>query len=228
MSRIESTVVADEVYRQIKIMIIEGTLEPGSRIDRQILAEGLGVSMTPVNEAVARLVGERFIERRLGSTRGSDGFFVPESQREALVHLFEIRAGIEGIAARLCVERIIEGSDDNILERIKTCFSQFSSEPHTITKQEIDDYIIEDIRFHGLVIEGSGNPILGDIDRNLGCIHVSKVKGLIRPPNETLPEHKALIKAMIAKDSVLAQNLMAQHQLRSRDVLLETLKKSIR
>jgi DNA-binding GntR family transcriptional regulator len=228
MSRIESTVVADEVYRQIKIMIIEGTLEPGSRIDRQILAEGLGVSMTPVNEAVARLVGERFIERRLGSTRGSDGFFVPESQREALVHLFEIRAGIEGIAARLCVERIIEGSDDNILERIKTCFSQFSSEPHTITKQEIDDYIIEDIRFHSLVMEGSGNPILGDIDRNLGCIHVSKVKGLIRPPNETLPEHRALIKAMIAKDSVLAQNLMAQHQLRSRDVLLETLKKSIR
>jgi DNA-binding GntR family transcriptional regulator len=227
MSRIESTVVADEVYRQIKIMIIEGTLEPGARIDRQILAEGLGVSMTPVNEAVARLVGERFLERRLGSTRGSDGFFVPESQREALVHLFEIRAGIEGIAARLCVERIIEDSDENILEPIKTCFTQFSDEPHTITQEEIDAYIIEDIRFHSLIVQGSGNPILGDIDRNLGCIHVSKVKGLIRPPNKTLQEHRAIILAMVARDSVLTQNLMAQHLLRSRDVLVETLKKTM-
>ena len=227
MSRIESTVVADEVYRQIKIMIIEGTLEPGARIDRQILAEGLGVSMTPVNEAVARLVGERFLERRLGSTRGSDGFFVPESQREALVHLFEIRAGIEGIAARLCVERIIDGSDENILEPIQTCFTQFSDEPHTITQEEIDAYIIEDIRFHSLIVQGSGNPILGDIDRNLGCIHVSKVKGLIRPPNKTLQEHRAIILAMVARDSVLTQNLMAQHLLRSRDVLVETLKKSV-
>jgi len=226
--KIESTVVADEVYRQIKRMIIDGTLEPGSRVDRQTLAEGLGVSMTPVNEAVARLVGERFLERRIGSARGNDGFFVPVSQRDALVHLFEIRAGIEGIAARLCVERMID--DDSVPEVQKLCsfFSGFDFGSRPANSEETKAYTIEDMNFHEAVINFSGNTILADIDRNLGCIHVSKVKGLVRPPEETLSEHLAIIEAFRAKDALLAQSLMTQHHLRSRDVLLETLKKQQR
>ena len=225
MRKIESTVVADEVYRQIKQMIIDGTLEPGIRVDRQTLAEGLGVSMTPVNEAVARLVGERFLERKIGSARGNDGFFVPISQRDALVHLFEIRAGIEGIAARLCVERITE--DDRVPEMQKICsfFSGFDFGGRSATAEEISLYIIEDMKFHEAIIDFSGNSILADIDRNLGCIHVSKVKGLVRPPEETLSEHLAIIEAFRAKNAVIAQSLMTQHHLRSRDVLLKTLKR---
>lgn len=225
MRKIESTVVADEVYRQIKRMIIDGTLEPGSRVDRQVLAEGLGVSMTPVNEAVARLVGERFLERRIGSARGNDGFFVPVSQRDALVHLFEIRAGIEGIAARLCVERMIEDDRAPEIERLCSFFSGYDFGSRAATSEEITKYTLEDMNFHDAVINFSGNTILADIDRNLGCIHVSKVKGLVRPPEETLSEHLAIIEAFRSKDAVMAQSLMTQHHLRSRDVLLETLKK---
>ena len=225
MRKIESTIVADEVYRQIKMMIIDGSLEPGTRVDRQALAEGLGVSMTPVNEAVARLVGERFLERKVGSTRGSDGFFVPVSQRDALVHLFEIRAGIEGIAARLCVERMIEGKDPDSAAKICSYFSSFSFESHVIDSEELHRYTVEDMNFHEAIVKFSGNPILADIDRNLGCIHVSKVKGLIRPPDETLPEHRAIIEAFLSRDAVLAQSLMTQHLLRSRDVLLESLRR---
>lgn len=225
MRKIESTIVADEVYRQIKMMIIDGSLEPGARVDRQALAEGLGVSMTPVNEAVARLVGERFLERKVGSARKSDGFFVPESQRDALVHFFEIRAGIEGIAARLCVERMLQGEDPETAAKICSFFSSYSFDSQALDADELQRYAIEDTNFHEAIITFSGNPIIEDIDRNLGFIHISKVKGLIRPPHETLPEHLAIIQAFISRDAVLAQSLMTQHLLKSRDVLLESLRR---
>lgn len=223
MSKIESTIVADEVYRRIKQLIVERKLLPGTRIDRRTMATELGVSMTPVNEAIARLVGERFIERRLGTTRDSDGFFIPEWQTEELINVFAVRAGIEAMAARLCVERVLGGADPSALEAICSCFSAFTEIGHVFGADEVQAYLVEDKKFHASIMEFAGNPVLTDIDRNMGCIHRSWIKGLIRPPAETLPEHRAIIAAFRALDAELVHNLVLQHNLRSRAVLIASL-----
>ncbi|PKL06776.1 MAG: hypothetical protein CVV53_02555 [Spirochaetae bacterium HGW-Spirochaetae-9] len=223
MSIIESTVVADEVYRRVRLLIIEGKLPPGSRVDRRVLATELGVSMTPVNEAVARLVGERFLERKLGTTRDSDGFFVPERPTEELAHVFAVRAGIEAIAARLCVERLLDGADPAPMEAICQCFSRYP-DGHVFEADERKAYLAEDMKFHESIMEYAGNPVLTDIDRNLGCIHRSWIKGLIRPPEATLPEHREIIAAFRARDADLVHALLIQHMLRTRIVLLQSVK----
>jgi len=221
VSKIESTIVADEVYRRIKFQIIEGTLTPGTRIDRRALAADLGVSMTPVNEAAARLVGERFLERRTGPNRESDGLFVPERPIEELIHVFAVRAGIEGIAARLCVEKALAGGDSAALDAICASFSAYEGISEHLSPEQIQAYLIEDRNFHEAIIEYSGNPILADIDRNLGCIHRSYIKGLIRPPKETYPEHKEIIAAFRDRDAAKVQDLLSRHNLKSRDVIKE-------
>lgn len=221
---IESTIVADEVYRRVRLLIIEGKLPPGSRIDRRVMSAELGVSMTPVNEAVARLVGERFLERKLGTTRDSDGFFVPEKPTEELVHVFAVRAGIEAMAARLCVERLQDGADPAAMDAICDCFSRYAADGHVYGAEERQSYLAEDMKFHESIMEFAGNPVLTDIDRNLGCIHRSWIKGLIRPPEETLPEHREIIAAFRARDADLAHALLIQHMLRTRAVLIQSLK----
>ena len=225
MSRIESTIVADEVYRRIKLLIIEGKIPQGTRIDRKTLAADLGVSLTPVNEASARLLGERFLERRSGSNRESDGLFVPERPNEEMAHVFAVRAGLEGIAARLCVERGQSGAESMAYELICAAFDEYDGRDLSIpfNAEETEHYLAVDKRFHEAMIEFAQNPILDDLDRNLGCIHRSYVKGLIRRPEATLPEHREILKAFRARDPEAAQNLIIRHHLTTRNYLLESL-----
>ena len=225
MKRIESTIVADEVYRRIRMLIIEGKIPEGTRIDRKVLADDLGVSLTPVNEATARLLGERFLERRSGTGRESEGLFVPERPTAELVHVFAVRAGIEGIAARLCVERAIAGENLREFEKLCASFSEYRKRDLSLpfNPEELEIYLDADKYFHEMLIEYADNPILSDLDSNLGCIHRSYIKGLIRYPKETLPEHWQIIAAFEARDPELAQRLVIAHHLHSRDVLKASL-----
>ncbi|MBL8965503.1 MAG: GntR family transcriptional regulator, partial [Spirochaetaceae bacterium] len=121
MKRLESTVIAEEVYLRLKRLIVDGELPPGGRIDRRSLAQELGVSPTPLNDALARLLGERFVERRSGR-REEEGLFVPERPEGELVNIFAVRAGLEGMAARLAVERVRAGADPAPLRTLAARF----------------------------------------------------------------------------------------------------------
>jgi len=217
MKRLEATIVAQEVYLRLKRLIVEGELSPGDRIDRRSLALELGVSPTPLNDALSRLIGERFVERRHGR-REEEGLYVPERPDGELIHIFAVRAGLEGIAARLAVERVVAGDDPRALKALSDCFCGLEP-PFDVEKTE--RYLAEDKLFHEGIIEAAGNPILTDIDQNLGCVHRSWIHGLVRPPEETLCEHRAIIAAFEALDATLVQGLIIDHNLRSRDALMK-------
>ncbi len=216
MNKLESVVLADEVYTRLKLLIIEGELAPGAKIDKRKIAVELGVSPTPVNEAVSRLIGERFLERRAGRHEG-EGLFVPELSSLELIHIFAVRAGLEGMAGRLAVELVKAGGNPAMLERLCERFAGMAP-PFDSAKTEA--YLAEDKLFHEGIIEASGNPILTDIDSNLGCVHRSWIRGLVRTPEVTLPEHQEIIEAFKSREPVKAQEALIQHNLRSRDALL--------
>lgn len=218
--RLEPVNITEEAYLRIKRMIMEGRLPNGLYIDRKALADELGVSLTPVNEALARLTGERFVDRRgSGERKDPIGLYVRTLPQDELAHLFAVRAGLEGIAARLCVERAVQGGRSPGYEDLCQRFSAFEP-PFDEAKREA--YLQEDVRFHEGIIEQSANPVLADIDGNLGCVHRSWIRGLVRSPEETLPEHRAIIAAFRALDADLAQSLLMLHNLRSRDTLLHS------
>lgn len=217
MTPISSTALVEEVYDRIRSMILEGEVKPGSKIERRWIATVLGVSLTPVNEAVARLVGERFLERRIGPKRSEEGLFVPLRPEEELVHVFAVRAGIEGIAGRLCAERARDGAEP---ELFKTLCSKFEGFSDPVGEHEEEKYLAEDKAFHECIIKYADNPVLHDLDTNLGLVHRSWIRGLVRQPRETLSEHRAIIAALKRFDPEATCTLLMDHNLRSRAVLI--------
>lgn len=210
MGRVENRVLADHVYDSIKRMIEDGVLAPGTKVRKQELAETLGVSQTPINEALNRLTGEKYLFQE-----SRQGYFVEYYSDAVLADLFAVRAAIEGIAARLCAE---EATDEEIAE-VCSAFSSFES---TDLDGDVQRYEKSDIEFHRAIIRYSHNEAIRNLSHNHGYITKTLQRGLVRPPGETLPEHRAIIDALRVRDGEAVQHLMNEHHLKSRKHLKES------
>jgi DNA-binding GntR family transcriptional regulator len=208
MRKIESSNLADVVYERIKAMVLEGLLVPGSKINKKELAESLSVSQTPINEAVSRLAGENLIVQRPRL-----GHFVRDYDNTYLSELFAVRAGLEGVALRLCVE---EGSPED-LERLSCFFGGFDL---PLPQQRYKEYMDEDIAFHSAIVEFAHVGLLKEFKASFGYILKTYEHGLVRPPEQTLPEHRAIIGALKQGDAAKAEDLLVEHHLASRRHLL--------
>ena len=209
MRKIERRALTDLVYEKIKLMIQDGVLVPAQKVSKKQLALYLGVSQTPVNEAVNRLKGEGLIEQR-----NRQGFFIKTFTYEDMKDLFAVRAGLEGVAVRLCIEEL----PDERLEELVHLFDGFD-EP--LGKKELGRYLKADRQFHERLIALSRNSLIISMNNNFDFMLKSHQKGLIRSPQETLPEHRAIIRAIRDRDAQRAQELCMLHQLKSRDVIKE-------
>lgn len=210
MAKIEHVDLSLRVYDALKGMILSGELEPGQKITQMKLAEEIGVSRTPLLKALQILEHELLVEsipRR--------GMFVKKMKHEEIIDAFDCREGLEGIAARLTAERIT----DSQLRRLEKLFAPFKNQ----TDISVKDYGRADQQFHRLLIQFSGNQILPRIEM-VGNIHIiSYNRGLIRPPEETLPEHDAIVNAIAKHQSDLAEQHARAHLRKSRDVLAASL-----
>lgn len=207
MQKIKKDALSNLVYDKIKLMILNGALKPGQKINKKELTEQLSVSQTPVNEAIIKLTGEGLIEQH-----ERKGFFIKVFTYKDLKEFFTIRAGMEGVALRLCVEE----QPDDVLDKLTHFFDNFSL---PLNETAYKKYIKADQAFHQKIIELSRNSIIINFNKNFDFIMKSYQKGLIRPPEETLPEHKAIVKAVRSRDPELAQRLLIEHHLKSRKVI---------
>lgn len=208
MAIIENKILTQHVYERIRQMIADGALAPGERINRKELEETLGVSQTPINDALSRLAGERFIEQE--SRRG---YYVKGVSAEEMIHLFEYRAATEGMAARLCAESAAQKER----EKLKNYFGDFEL---PIPEERRPEYRQRDAAFHRHILELADNPMLAEMNDAHGYMIKSYQKGLLRDPNETLQEHLEIVAAIVAGDPSRAQESMSRHLLRTRDHLI--------
>lgn len=207
MKKIKNDRLVDLVYKHIKDMILDGDLSPGEKINKMDLSKQLGVSITPINEVINRLAGEKLLIKR---TR--QGFFVKQFTGKELAEFFVVRAGLEGIAIRICIEELT----DNKLSEFEHFFKDF----HLPMKQkEVLRYMKEDQLFHEKIIKLCNNSIITEFDKNFHFVMKSYQKGLIRPPEETLAEHLDVIEAIKQRNSKKAQELLVTHHLKSREAI---------
>jgi len=191
------------VYQSIKDMIFDGFLPPGEKINKIDLSRQLGVSITPVNEVINRLTGEKFLEKK-----GRKGYFVKKFSMKDLIEFYTVRAGLEGIALRVCIEDL---RDDQLNE-----FENFFKDFHLpLDEKEKERYMKEDQRFHEKIIDLSGNSMINDFNQNFNFIMKSYQKGLVRQPEKTLKEHQEIIKAIIERKSHKAQEFLISHHIKS-------------
>lgn len=210
MERLDSRGLAQLVYDKIKLMLGEAMFQPGERINKHRLESLLGVSQTPINDALHRLLGEQYLVRD-----GSRGFRVRRVTCRELSDLFAVRAGTEALAAWLTCQN----ATDQDLAELREFFADFTL---PLSEAEHQRYLHHDIEFHTRVIQLSGNDLLRELNERYGYMLKSNLRGLVRKPPETLPEHRAIIDAISSRSADLARALMQEHHLTSRTSVLRT------
>ena len=192
-----------KAYEIVKTMITERQILPGEKIPQEKLAQELGISRTPLVSALKFLEHEKLVE-----SKPRRGYFVRLFSKEEMVSIFELREVLEGLAAKRAAANIT----DKQIEALNDFFRSFAE---SINITDFRAYAKEDRRFHNFITEIGAKEFLKSILQTYNFITASyqylSTEGLVRPPNETIEEHLAVIKAIGSRDPGAAEALMRQH-----------------
>lgn len=188
------------VHDQIIKMILQGEIPYGEKINKHDIAEKLNVSMTPVNEAINRLTGMGVIKHQKNY-----GYFLREITWEDIENAYYTRAATEGMAVYIYTKFHYNPEDDFL-----HMFDRFS---HEIKQDDAKEYLKLDLDFHTEILKKCGNNMLFQISNNYSHLLSSYHYGLSRDPNESLSEHRVIIKAINDGMPDYARELMTQHHI---------------
>jgi len=211
----EDTSLIMPVYAQLKAMILSGELAPNEKIRQEKTALKLGISRTPLVKALKLLEQELLVEnlpRR--------GIYVRDISLDELLEAFECRLAIESTAARIAAERISRKE----VKELKSIFSSFRN-PGNIDNSK---YQAADELFHRKVLEASRNRYLSKMFIVGNILSKTYQKGLIREPEDTLPEHERIIEAIGLGNPELAEELMKNHILETVEVIKEEIENNLK
>ncbi len=207
------------VFEAMREAIINGQLKAGERLMEVQLAEEMGVSRTPVREAIRKLELEGFvvmIPRK--------GAYVADFSTKDVADVFEIRSALEALAAGLACERITEEELDE-LERLLIRVADCAAANDLETMVEVDT------QFHDVLYRASRNDRLVQIINNLRE-HIQRFRAIsMGTPGrmrETLEEHKQLVEAINARNVALAQRLAQGHIENAENRMMEAIRQEMR
>jgi DNA-binding GntR family transcriptional regulator len=211
---------SDSVFNILRESIVTQIFPPGQRLNVKDLAEKLGVSMTPVKEAINRLATEGLVEIRPRS-----GTFVTEVASDDVIETFELRAALECLAAEKALKRMTP--DD--VARLKELLAEMERPANTEKERAAHDR--KNVEFHNLIIELSGNRKLVEIYRSLNAhikiarIHYSRSGWAERLKTEQ-EEHRRIMRALETRNCEALVKALRQHIERGAQCLIEDLKKN--
>ncbi len=197
----------DRIYEALKetiadMNIYEGNGEP--RLDERQLSEDLGVSRTPVREAIARLEQEglvRIVPRR--------GVFVARKTKREILEMITVWAALESMAARL----ITENASDDEIAGLRELFAKVEDDK---LQANIDEYSGMNIRFHQAILRLSKSELLVGMTETL-FIHMRSIRARTIGENDraqrSIIDHMNIIEALEARDADLAERLSREHTL---------------
>ncbi len=200
-----------KVYSILKQMITDRKLLPGEKIPQEKLAQDLGISRTPLVNALKYLEKEKLVE-----AKPRRGFFVRLFSKSEMINIFELREVLEGLATRRAASQIT----DEQMNKLRGFFRQFdATEPIT----DIVAYSREDREFHNYISELGSKEFLKSVLHSYNIIsfsyQITTTEGLVRHPNDTIAEHLAIIEAICNKDSEGAESLMRAHLRKAIDTI---------
>lgn len=173
-------------------------------LDERALSERLGVSRTPIREAIAMLEQDGFVK-----TVPRRGIVVVRRTKTEIVDMIRAWAALESMAARLITEH---ASDDDIAG-LRRMFATFQGDE---LHAKLDDYSEVNIAFHQSIIELSGNQALIRLAENL-FTHMRMIRGATIGEDDrvdrSIRDHMNIIQALEARDTERAEDLVRQHAL---------------
>ena len=203
------------VAQRIRELIVEGILPPGTRVAEAAIAERLGVSRTPVRNALPALASEGLLE-----PAGKRGYAVRNFTVEDSYRATEIRCVLEGYAARELASRSDRGP---IIEELRDTLAQGDSifaKGHVV-KDDENAYAEMNRRFHDLIVGGAEDPLLSDLIQRVYSVPfvAPEVVAFNRIPLEEIypilisghHQHHAIVDAIEEGEPHVAETLMRGH-----------------
>lgn len=203
------------VLEALKDAIVNGKLKPGERLMEQQVAEELGVSRTPVREAIRKLEIEGFI-----IIIPRKGAYVSDISLKDIAQVFEVRAAMEALAAGLAAQRIA----DDQMEKLERKLVEVKN---AVDNSDLDNIIQFDTDFHEIIYDASRNDRLVQILNNLReQIQRYRTASLASPGRlkDTLREHQELVDAISTRNVALAQKVAKEHIENAENTILEAFK----
>ena len=192
----------DLVYDELKMKIMMGLIAPGTRMMEVELAEEMGVSRTPVREAIRKLEKEGMI-----SIEPRRGAYASSLSNQDMVDILEVRQTMEGLAADLATIRFTEEQKNELLE-VSQAFNQ------AVEKGDMEQMISLDTLFHHLIVQGTGSKLLAVMVGQLQDM-VLRFRYLyyddFRRAEKMPQEHKEILDAILGGDPVKARMAADNH-----------------
>ncbi|MBQ7935531.1 MAG: GntR family transcriptional regulator [Clostridia bacterium] len=193
--------LADQVFERLETEILSGQYPRGELLTELKLCQALGVSRTPVREALHRLQQEHIVEET------GKGFKVLGITREDLADIMEMRLRLESFAAARAAERITE-------EQLKQLEDTLDLQEFYLTKRDSDHIKQMDSKFHELVYKFSGSAVIYDtltpLHKKVQRYRQKSVENKSRA-EESVHEHRAIYEAIAAHDPKKAAEAILKH-----------------
>lgn len=199
----------ETVLEQLRTAIVTGRLREGQVVSAPVLGQALGVSATPVREAMMDLAREGLVE-----TIKNKGFRITSMSEKDLDDLAQIRLLLEPPAIRLVAGHLPESAIPELTRLADACL-------RAAEREDLEEYLRDDREFHALALSFTGNPQLVDLATSLRTRTRLYGIGLLAREGrlaDSSREHHQLIDLLVAGDGEGAERLLRQHISHARSI----------
>jgi DNA-binding GntR family transcriptional regulator len=202
MPAAKETTLNRQVYREVLRQLLDGEIPLGSQLDERTLAAQIGVSRTPVREAIIQLVREGLVDYY-----PYRGHFVKMWTPKEVNDLFEVRKVLEALAVRLAVRKLSQDDLDELREIVNDV-------QDALRHADIEGFSEADRLFHNTITQKTGNQTLIDALDRLAC-QIQVIRTIAnRAPDlveRMLNEWPRILAALEARDAECSAQLMLEH-----------------
>lgn len=192
----------EETIDQLRDLIVRGELAPGSRLNERVLTARLGVSRTPLREAIKLLATEGLVD--LLPNRGA---VVAPIDPARIAETLAVMGALESLAGELAC---VEARDDGIAEIRALHYEMLAMH----ARRDLDGYFRYNQAIHIKIVEASGNAVLAQTYRQLNA-NVRRVRYMANLSPErwdaAVQEHEAILAALSARDAARLKRLLRDH-----------------
>ncbi len=207
LAPLNATSLRDQAYALLKNAIADTDIyDPTQelRLDERQLTAALGVSRTPIREALSLLEQEGFIR-----TIPRRGIYIVRKSKCEIIEMIQVWAALESMAARLATQHASNAD----IAKLRHLFAEFQNSPPA---EHLDEYSDANIAFHTAVIALGGSQTIVDATHNL-LLHVRAIRRATISQSDraarSIVDHLKIIEALEKRDMELAERLTRQHTL---------------
>ncbi|MDR1621873.1 MAG: GntR family transcriptional regulator [Synergistaceae bacterium] len=187
---------------ELRAAILEGKIAPGTRLVERTLAEEMGISRTPVHDALNRLVVENLVKKL-----PNNGFAVAQIERKDIIELYTIRLRLEPLAVEWAISHI----SPSIIRKLKKNIERMEK---CLSKSDIGCIKEMNIQFHQILLSAAQSHVLASfIEQAQINSRLFRIRSLSAPNRTTqvIAEHKTIVEALEKADVKAAVESMTEH-----------------